>query len=506
MKHRRTRPPIRLMGVGAGVLLVALATSARGPAGGSLEAFAKPSPSRVPLTSPALPDVSSPDSTLGVERGPSLVEDPAGVASLNVTWADIPAASLDAYRTAAYVLQQSAPRCDLTWEVLAGIGRVESDHGRYGGATVSEDGISYPPIYGVALDGTGDVAEIHDTDNGAMDGDPVWDRAVGPMQFLPSTWDIVGVDADDDGVANPHDIDDAALAAGVYLCAGGVDLSDPEQLREALLRYNPSAEYAALVQAYIEAYRRGEPVVEPLPDLTPPSGPPTNLPSPTHPPTQPGHPSLDGAFGGNHGPDPNGPPGEPFANLPLPTEPHNQHGHHPNSNGPSDGNGPQQPTPTDPSPTDPTPTDPSPTDPSPTDPTPTDPTPTDPTPTDPSPTDPTPTDPTPTDPSPTDPTPPSPQPPELTTLTGELQPCDAGWCIETTLLYLGPDDYVQDTRAPADYDNDGTIKTIAEELAELAGDEVSLEVEVTESSAAVYTIQGLPYRPTDGSPAPWESD
>jgi hypothetical protein len=259
------------------------------------------------------------------------------------------------------------------------------------------------------------------------------------------------------------------------------------------LRYNPSAEYAALVEAYIDAYRRGEPVVETLPDLTPPAAPATDLPAPTHPPSQPAHPSLEAAFGGNHGPNPNGPQGESFGDQPPPTEQNGHHGHDgddPNSNEPSDG--PHQPTPTNPTPTNPTPTEPTPTDPGPTNPTPTDP----------SPTDPSPTDPTPTDPSPT----PTPQPPELTTLTGVLRPCDAGWCIESTILDLGPDDYVEDTEAPADYDNDGTLTTIADELTGLAGDEVSLEVEINGAYAAVYTIQELPYRPTDGSPAPWESD
>ena len=45
------------------------------------------------------------------------------------------------------------------------------------------------------------------------------------MQFIPSTWAVVGVDADGDGERNPQDIDDAALAAAVYLCSGNEDLS-----------------------------------------------------------------------------------------------------------------------------------------------------------------------------------------------------------------------------------------------------------------------------------------
>ncbi len=60
------------------------------------------------------------------------------------------------------------------------------------------------------------------------------------MQFIPSTWDIVGVDADGDGQKNPQDIDDAALATAVYLCAGTQDLSTTEGQRAAVFSYNHS--------------------------------------------------------------------------------------------------------------------------------------------------------------------------------------------------------------------------------------------------------------------------
>ena len=82
-----------------------------------------------------------------------------------------------------------------------------------------------PGIYGVALDGTQQVALIKDTDAGQYDADAKYDRAVGPMQFIPSTWSVVGVDADGDAQRNPQDIDDAALATAVYLCSGEDDLS-----------------------------------------------------------------------------------------------------------------------------------------------------------------------------------------------------------------------------------------------------------------------------------------
>ena len=93
-------------------------------------------------------------------------------------------------------------------------------------------------ILGPRLDGTANTAVVRDTDGGSMDSDTAFDRAVGPMQFIPSTWKTFAKDGNRDGVANPHNIYAAALAAGSYLCAGGGDLSQPAAQRAALLRYN----------------------------------------------------------------------------------------------------------------------------------------------------------------------------------------------------------------------------------------------------------------------------
>ena len=136
----------------------------------------------------------------------------------------IPSAALAAYQRAETVINAADKTCNLTWQLIAAIGRVESNHGRFGGNTLNDDGLAQPGIYGIALNGSNNTAEILDTDAGQYDNDASYDRAVGPMQFIPSTWSVVGVDADGDGVRNPQDIDDAALGTAVYLCSGDDDL------------------------------------------------------------------------------------------------------------------------------------------------------------------------------------------------------------------------------------------------------------------------------------------
>ena len=172
---------------------------------------------------------------------------------------DIPLTALLAYQRAAGILKAVKPSCGLQWTLLAAIGRVESDHGRYAGATLDVDGVSTPRVVGVALDGKGPVSAIRDTDGGELDQDRKWDRAVGPMQFLPATWEMVGVDGDGDGNRSVDDLDDAALAAGVYLCAGPEgDLGSNAAKDSALHRYNDSDSYVALVMAYERKYRGGD--------------------------------------------------------------------------------------------------------------------------------------------------------------------------------------------------------------------------------------------------------
>ncbi len=170
----------------------------------------------------------------------------------------IPAAALSAYQRAAQVIDAADKSCNIDWTLVAAIGRVESNHGRYGGNTLDAHGVSRPGIYGIPLDGSNGTSKIADTDAAQYDNDPQYDRAVGPMQFIPSTWSVVGVDGDGDGRRDPQDIDDAALATAVYLCSGNEDLSTGKGQQSAVYRYNHSQDYVNLVLSIMRAYAEGD--------------------------------------------------------------------------------------------------------------------------------------------------------------------------------------------------------------------------------------------------------
>ena len=163
--------------------------------------------------------------------------------------ADVPARALRAYGSAELGVRRSNPDCALSWATLVGIGRVESDHGRISGGEVRADGSLSEPIIGVALDGSGPVAAVPDSDAGRLDGDTEQDRAVGPMQFIPSTWTRWAVDGNGDGWRDPQNIDDAALAAARYLCSGGRDMSTADGWWAGVLTYNRSVRYGQQVYA-----------------------------------------------------------------------------------------------------------------------------------------------------------------------------------------------------------------------------------------------------------------
>ena len=154
----------------------------------------------------------------------------------------IPERALRAYAGAALTLAEEQPACGLGWNTLAAIGFVETAHGTIHGSAIDADGRALPRITGVPLDGT-EFAAIPDTDGGRIDGDADWDRAVGPMQFIPQTWLEYGRDADGHGGADIDHIDDAALSAAELLCASADDLRAPEQWIAAVDAYNPSVAY-----------------------------------------------------------------------------------------------------------------------------------------------------------------------------------------------------------------------------------------------------------------------
>ncbi len=168
----------------------------------------------------------------------------------------IPGVAVAAYQKAEAILATEDPKCAMPWSMLAGIGRVESTHA-FGGKADS-DGNPLSPVYGPVLDGSlyGNNV-IHDSDDGALDGLSGYDRAVGPMQFLPETWKHFAADGNGDGIADPQNLYDAALTAGKYLCSGGLNMRDLAQQTRAILRYNNSMAYVANVMAWANSYNSG---------------------------------------------------------------------------------------------------------------------------------------------------------------------------------------------------------------------------------------------------------
>jgi membrane-bound lytic murein transglycosylase B len=177
----------------------------------------------------------------------------------------IPAMALSAYRNAERMMAAAYPACGVSWNLLAGIGRIESMHAN-GGATDAR-GTAVRPIYGPTLDGSLPGNEVIVQSRSA---DRVnYARAMGPMQFLPGTWSRYASDGDGDGRADVQNLYDSTLAAARYLCSGGLNLRDPNQVMAAILRYNNSVAYARNVLGWAAAYATG---VVPV-DLPPITGP-----------------------------------------------------------------------------------------------------------------------------------------------------------------------------------------------------------------------------------------
>ncbi|WP_405482463.1 lytic murein transglycosylase [Streptomyces anulatus] len=257
------------------------ATLADGPAGGG-----DPKAAGEDTASAADDGAATGNSPYYTDLPPLVTPDKPGSSSnLPVTGsaeAGIPASILAAYKQAEQTVATTDPSCRLPWQLLAAIGKVESGQAR--GGRVDTNGTTTSPILGPALNGQG-FALIKDTDGGAYDSDAVHDRAVGPMQFIPSTWASWGQDANGDGRKDPNNIYDAALAAGRYLCANDRDLAIAADLDKAVLSYNRSNEYLRTVRSWFSYYQRG---THEIPDGTGrlPTAPSTPTPSPN-----PGTPS-----------------------------------------------------------------------------------------------------------------------------------------------------------------------------------------------------------------------
>jgi membrane-bound lytic murein transglycosylase B len=185
----------------------------------------------------------------------------AGIQTLvDADWAEqaaaatgIPVRAVVAYAGAAMTKQAQMPECAISWTTLAGVGRIESDHGRHDGSMLDANGTADPGIFGVPLDGV-TTAHVPDSDDGAIDGDPDSDRAVGPMQLIPQTWRNWHVDAGADGVEDPQNIDDAALAAANYLCRSSIAMDTEDGWRAAVSAYNSSESYLRKVAQAAVAY------------------------------------------------------------------------------------------------------------------------------------------------------------------------------------------------------------------------------------------------------------
>lgn len=187
---------------------------------------------------------------------PEIPPTPELPTNLAVSPIAIPVVNVSAYKNAERILAQQQPGCGISWTLIAGIGRVESTHANNG--KVDDSGELHEPILGPRLNGTlAGNQVIRDTDGGALDGDTEYDRAVGPMQFLPSTWNLYHADGNGDGVSDPQNLFDAALATGMYLCDDATNMRDLGATTKAILRYNNSMAYVANVLAWSAGYATG---------------------------------------------------------------------------------------------------------------------------------------------------------------------------------------------------------------------------------------------------------
>lgn len=340
--ERAARPPLRpgpslaaVLALSATVLAAPVPSPAPEPGAPPTAADNPGNADPAAPPAPAPPGAVVPSPISRVTPGGSIVSGPG------LTPSGIPAPVWQAYTRAAVHYATTRPDCRLPAILLAAIGRVESGHARDG--RVDARGTTLSPIVGPRLDGGPGLAAIPDTDGGAYDGDAVWDHAVGPMQFIPGTWRRWASDGNGDGVADPHNVHDAARTAGGYLCADGRDLSTGAGLRAGVLSYNRSESYLRIVLRWMAVYERGivlgpvtpygpwvpgeggvrpvrgaasaDQVTAPQPPTTPPSEPPAEPPTKAKPVPPAAPPD------GPENPAPSPSPSPSPAPAPSPTEP-----------------------------------------------------------------------------------------------------------------------------------------------------------------------------------------
>jgi membrane-bound lytic murein transglycosylase B len=171
--------------------------------------------------------------------------------------------ALDAYYRAAQAVSSDRPGCRVRWWGLAGISRVEGRHGTYGGTALEPNGDTSRRIIGIQLNGTNATQVVGDSDGGELDGDAAFDRAVGPMQFIPQTWRRFQADGNEDGTNSPFNMYDATLAAANYLCTSSSGLDADPGLRAAYFSYNHSIPYVDSVLGFARFYEHTLEVPEP---------------------------------------------------------------------------------------------------------------------------------------------------------------------------------------------------------------------------------------------------
>ncbi len=194
----------------------------------------------------------------------------------------IPEHAARAYAHAAELVAGIEPECTVDVAYLAGFGFMESGHGTVAVAPTtgkSDDppprapvtwdpptGESRPRILGPLLDGSGAGGNLTPRPNALSPEDrrfygqdDAYLRAVGPTQFMPGTWESVRdvADGNGDGVADPFNYYDGALATAVKACRDGGGLATEADQRRAALAYNSAGTYADGVLAKAAEYRAG---------------------------------------------------------------------------------------------------------------------------------------------------------------------------------------------------------------------------------------------------------